>query len=61
MNGKNWESFEEATEELSQKRAMGVAFISPEDVSKMVDWIATSDEARLITGATLPLDAGSML
>ena len=61
MNGKNWESFEEANEELSQKRAMGVAFISPEDVSKMVDWIATSDEARLITGATLPLDAGSML
>ncbi len=61
MNGKNWSTFEEANAELSRKRAMGVAFIEVEDVSKMIDWIATSDEARLITGATLPLDAGSML
>ncbi len=46
---------------MSKGRAMGVAFIEPEDVSRMVFWLATSEEARLITGAALPLDAGSML
>lgn len=61
MKGKNYVTFEEADADMSKGRAMGVAFIEPEDVSRMVYWLASSDEARLITGAALPLDAGSML
>ncbi|MCI8864690.1 MAG: SDR family NAD(P)-dependent oxidoreductase [Lachnospiraceae bacterium] len=61
MKGKNYSTFEEADADMSKGRAMGVAFIEPEDVSRMVYWLATSEEARLITGAALPLDAGSML
>ncbi len=61
MKGKSYKTFEEADAELSKGRAMGIAFIEPEDVSRMVFWLADSEEARLITGASLPLDAGSML
>lgn len=35
----------------------GVAVIAPEDVSAAVAWLA-SDEARYVTGVTLPVDAG---
>lgn len=61
MNGTSFKTFAEADEALSKKRAMGVAFIEPEDVTRMIVWAATSPEARLITGATLTIDAGSML
>ncbi|MEA4854453.1 MAG: SDR family NAD(P)-dependent oxidoreductase [Christensenella sp.] len=61
LTGIKYVNFEEANEKMSAKRAMGIAFIEPEDVSKMCYWVADSQEARLITGATLPLDAGSML
>lgn len=61
MNGTNYETFEEMNAALCKKRAMGIAFIEPEDVSRYIVWVATSPEARLITGASLALDAGSML
>lgn len=61
MNGTSFKNFAEANEALSKKRAMGVAFIEPEDVTRMIVWVATSPEARLVTGATLAIDAGSML
>lgn len=61
MNGTSFKTFDEANEAMSKKRAMGVAFIEPEDVTRMIVWVATSPEARLITGATLAIDAGSML
>lgn len=61
MKGKSYASFEEADKDMSRGRAMGIAFIQAEDVSRMVYWLAASEEARLITGAALPLDAGSLL
>jgi NAD(P)-dependent dehydrogenase (short-subunit alcohol dehydrogenase family) len=61
LTGIRYSSLEEADEKMRAKRVMGVAFLEPEDVSALCIWLATSDEARLITGATLPLDAGSML
>lgn len=61
MSGTSFKTFAEANEAMSKKRAMGVAFIEPEDVTRMIIWATTSPEARLITGATLTLDAGSML
>ena len=61
MTGVRYASFEEANEKLSKARAMGVAFLDPEDVSALCVWLATSKEAQFITGATMPLDAGSML
>lgn len=61
MNGTSFKNFAEANEALSKKRAMGVAFIEPEDVTRMIVWAATAPEARLVTGATLTIDAGSML
>lgn len=61
MHGTDYKTLAEANEAISKKRAMGIAFIEPEDVTRMIIWVATSSEARLITGATLPIDAGSML
>lgn len=61
LTGKEYKNIEEASEQMSKTRAMGIAFIEPEDVSALCIWLATSKEAALITGATMPLDAGSML
>jgi SDR family mycofactocin-dependent oxidoreductase len=38
--------------------AMPVEWIDPEDISNAVAWLA-SDEARYVSGVTLPVDAGS--
>ncbi|WP_396910351.1 SDR family oxidoreductase, partial [Mycolicibacterium sp.] len=37
-----------------------IPWVTPEDISNAVLFLA-SDEARYITGATLPVDAGSCL
>jgi (+)-trans-carveol dehydrogenase len=37
-----------------------VGWVEPEDISNAVLFLA-SDEARYITGVTLPIDAGSCL
>jgi SDR family mycofactocin-dependent oxidoreductase len=39
---------------------MPVTAIEPEDVSNAVLWLA-SDEARYVTGATIPVDAGALV
>lgn len=39
MNGTSFKTFAEADEALSKKRAMGVAFIEPEDVTRMIVWL----------------------
>ena len=61
ISGVRYSGFDEANEIMSAKRPMGIAFLDAADVSALCVWIATSREARLITGATLPLDAGSLL
>ena len=59
--GMEFHSFEEMDKGLSPKRPMGIAFIDPQDVSDMCFWVGDSHEARLISGAALGLDAGSLI
>jgi NAD(P)-dependent dehydrogenase (short-subunit alcohol dehydrogenase family) len=40
--------------------AIPVDMVEPEDVANAVAWLC-SDEARFITGVTLPIDAGAHL
>jgi SDR family mycofactocin-dependent oxidoreductase len=40
--------------------ALPVTTVEPEDVSNAVLWLA-SDEARYVTGATIPVDAGALV
>lgn len=60
-SGTNFKSFEEMDASLSKKRPMGISFVEPRQVANLCYWLGTSEEAGLITGATLPLDAGSLL
>jgi NAD(P)-dependent dehydrogenase (short-subunit alcohol dehydrogenase family) len=39
---------------------MNIPWVEPEDVANAVAWLA-SDEARYVTGITLPVDAGQLL
>jgi SDR family mycofactocin-dependent oxidoreductase len=48
---------EESGEPFSMGNAMPVDVLQPEDVAAAVAWLV-SDEARYITGVTLPVDAG---
>ncbi|MFH5821861.1 mycofactocin-coupled SDR family oxidoreductase [Georgenia sp. AZ-5] len=45
---------------LHAMHALDVPFVSPDDVSEAVLFLA-SDEARFITGVTLPVDAGALV
>jgi (+)-trans-carveol dehydrogenase len=47
--------FAEATPALN---AMPVAWLEPDDIADAVAWLA-SDESRYVTGAAIPVDAGS--
>ena len=50
-----------APEELPRLgNRMPVEWLDPEDIANAVAWLA-SDEARYITGAMLPVDAGSLI
>ncbi len=60
-SGTSFQTFEEMEAALSKKRAMGVSFVEPEQVANLCYWVGASEEAGLITGAALPLDAGSLL
>jgi NAD(P)-dependent dehydrogenase (short-subunit alcohol dehydrogenase family) len=40
--------------------ALGIPWVEPQDVLNAVLWLA-SDEARYVTGITLPVDAGTLL
>ena len=39
--------------------ALPVQVLQPEDIANAVAWLV-SDEARYVTGVTLPVDAGSV-
>ena len=41
----------------SMQNALPVGLIEPEDIANAAAWLC-SDEARYITGVTLPVDAG---
>jgi SDR family mycofactocin-dependent oxidoreductase len=45
---------------MEGRHALDVAMIEPVDVSNAVLWLA-SDEARYVTGITLPIDAGMLV
>jgi (+)-trans-carveol dehydrogenase len=53
-------SKDDAAEFLQTQQALEVPWVDPGDVSDAVLWLC-SDEARYITGTTLPVDAGAML
>jgi len=53
-------TLEDALPSLKSLNAMDVAWVEPEDVANAVVWLA-SDQARYITGAQLPVDAGALL
>ena len=59
--GMAFHSAEEMNKMLNESRAMGIAFIDPEDVSRLCYWLATSKEAGLITGREIPFDLGTLL
>jgi len=45
---------------MKSRTAMQIAWLDPVDVSNAVVWLA-SDEARYVTGATIPVDAGLLV
>jgi NAD(P)-dependent dehydrogenase (short-subunit alcohol dehydrogenase family) len=40
--------------------ALDIPWVEPQDVAAAILWLA-SDEARYVTGITLPVDAGTLL
>jgi len=50
---------DDAAEFLRTMQPMDVPWIDPDDVSNVVLFLA-SDEARYVTGTTLPVDAGAL-
>jgi SDR family mycofactocin-dependent oxidoreductase len=46
-------------ERFASLNALPIPWVEPVDISNAVLWLA-SDEARYVTGATLPVDAGSL-
>jgi NAD(P)-dependent dehydrogenase (short-subunit alcohol dehydrogenase family) len=44
---------------LSYRNLLGVEKLAPADITNAMLWLC-SDEARYITGVTLPIDAGFM-
>lgn len=51
---------DEAAEFLRTMQPMDIPWIQPDDVSNAILWLC-SDEARYVTGVTLPIDAGALL
>jgi NAD(P)-dependent dehydrogenase (short-subunit alcohol dehydrogenase family) len=51
---------EEFAEAGAMINLLPIAWVEPVDVSNAVLWLA-SDEARYVTGITLPVDAGALL
>jgi (+)-trans-carveol dehydrogenase len=46
-------------ERFKTVNALPIPWVEPEDISNAVLWLA-SDEARYVTGVTLPIDAGAL-
>jgi (+)-trans-carveol dehydrogenase len=51
---------EDTIEVWKSKHLLPVPWLEPQDISNAVAWLA-SDEARLVTGVTLPVDAGNTI
>ena len=51
---------DEAPEFLRTMQPMDIPWIEADDVSNAILWLC-SDEARYVTGVTLPVDAGALL
>lgn len=49
----------DAAEAFRSFTLLPVPWVEPEDVSNAVVWLA-SDEARYVTGVTIPVDAGQL-
>lgn len=52
--------FDEAAEFLRPQQPMDIPWLAPGDISDALLWLC-SDEARYVTGVTLPVDAGALL
>lgn len=52
--------FDQAAEFLRPQQPMDIPWLQPGDISDAILWLC-SEEARWITGVTLPVDAGAML
>lgn len=52
--------FDQAAEFLRPQQPMDIAWLQPGDISDAVLWLC-SEEARWVTGVTLPVDAGALL
>ena len=53
-------TMDDVAEFLTPQQPLGVPWIEANDVSDAILWIC-SDEARYVTGVTLPVDAGALL
>ena len=51
---------ERLAERFQAINALPIPWVEPADISSAVLWLA-SDEARYVTGVTLPVDAGAVL
>lgn len=51
---------ERLAERFAEMHALAVPWVAPDDISKAVVFLA-SDDARYITGVTLPVDAGAII
>jgi (+)-trans-carveol dehydrogenase len=50
----------DAGEFLRPQQPMDIPWVEPGDISDALLWLC-SDEARYVTGVTLPVDAGALL
>jgi NAD(P)-dependent dehydrogenase (short-subunit alcohol dehydrogenase family) len=57
VNDATMELIQAAGESMDMTNALPVPMIEPVDVSNAIAWLV-SDEARYVTGVTLPVDAG---
>jgi SDR family mycofactocin-dependent oxidoreductase len=58
--GKSDATLEEVTPAFRDLNLLDVPWMEPQDISNAMLWLA-SDEARYITGATIPVDAGLLV
>ena len=57
--GKNFSSWQEMFDD--EKNPGGIKFLNPIDITKMVQWLADSDEATKFNGREIVIDLGAML
>ena len=58
--GKPDATLEEVTSAFRELNLLDIPWMEPQDISNAMLWLA-SDDARYVTGATLPVDAGLMV